>query len=310
MTSRPPLVTSPWSFAEFFRRVSIFRLLPRWKKAEEDEAEEDEAEEVIGEKCRRGWGHLWQAVYWCETSTRIKDLSKIEELSAASSHLNRCCPISALRRNCASLVFTMPKAMKAGSQERSTHMDGQSGSLKSDGNLFMFLFQNRFFIWWMSVKTMSVRINMAIMSEGACRYSFEIEHGSLLCYVIRLWQKDEFFDANYFSCSLWDIKHFASSFSSFFTMPWRPRRQLSWVYYWVFDCLIVTLNDICISMELHIFDILMVFAPLYSLVVHNDEVSVVVCVDKMKWIPLENSCIIKLRGFICFVSNPLRSRIG
>ena len=59
------------------------------RQAEEDEAEKDEAEEVIGEKTRRRWGHLWQAVYWCETSTRIKDLLKITELSAAKGHEGR-----------------------------------------------------------------------------------------------------------------------------------------------------------------------------------------------------------------------------
>ena len=40
-------------------------------------------------------------------------------------------------------------------------------------------------------------------------------------------------------------------------------------------------------MELHTFDILMVSAPLYSLVVHIDEVSAVVCIDNMKLTPFE-----------------------
>ena len=123
---------------------------------------------------------------------------------------------------CKFIVFYVHHAK---GHERSTHMDGQWGSLKSEGNCFMFLFQNRFCIWWMSVKTMSVGINMAIMSERACQvgcdrwsYCIEIEHGCIL--------RDEvvtgiyvFFAAISFAYSLWNIKRFASSFSPIFTMP-------------------------------------------------------------------------------------------
>ena len=93
--------------------------------------------------------------------------------------------------------------------------------------LSMFLFQNRFFIWGMFVKTMSVRINMAIMSKSAWQvgchwlsFCFEIEHGSIL--------HDRIFDAIDFPYSLWDSIDLQVEFFLPLSCqkPWRQWRLL------------------------------------------------------------------------------------
>ena len=52
--------------------------------------------------------------------------------------------------------------MKAGSQDRLSHLYGLSGSLKSDGTLFMFFVSEQ-------VLPSCLRINMAIISKNACQ---------------------------------------------------------------------------------------------------------------------------------------------